>query len=31
MRVLLVEPATLLTADQQLVPYSEMVRHIAAG
>jgi PIN domain nuclease of toxin-antitoxin system len=27
----IVEPATLLTADQQLVPYLGMVRHIAAG
>jgi PIN domain nuclease of toxin-antitoxin system len=25
------EPATLLTADRQLVPYSELVRRIAAG
>jgi PIN domain nuclease of toxin-antitoxin system len=26
----IVEPAILHTADQQLVPYSDLVRHIAA-
>jgi PIN domain nuclease of toxin-antitoxin system len=26
----IVEPATLYTADQQLVPYSDLVRHIGA-
>ena len=26
----IVEPATLYTADRQLVPYSDLVRHIAA-